>query len=174
MDKNFHLHAGFACLTDIGKLAFASQHHAVKPEPARRFHAKGAAQRHLRAGVQAQAGKIAPRQRRHAQILHDHGIRARGVNDGQRVSDARHFTGLDERVYGHVHAGMVQMGVAYGASQSAFIKVDGAGARAIGRIAEIHGVCPAIHGGAQRLLVSGGAEQFGQVKRHDRSPSETV
>ena len=71
---------------------------------------------------------------------------------------------LDERVDGHMHARVMQMGITNSAFKRFVVKINGAGTRAKGFVAEIHGVCAAVDGSAQSAFIAGGAEQFGQIQ----------
>ena len=68
-----------------------------------------------------------------------------------------------------MHAHMIEVRVAHGPLQRLAVEVDGAGARAEGAVAQINRVGPAVHGGAQGCLVSGGQKQFGKGGRHGGS-----
>ena len=91
MDEHLQLRAEIGAAADFIIGHFARQHHAAEALLYQKFHALRIVYRHLRAGVQRQIAVHLPKRARHADILHDHAVRARAADFINRFFQSRVF-----------------------------------------------------------------------------------
>ena len=121
------------------------KHHARKAETAQHFHACGIVHGHLRGGVQGQRGTHATHERGGADILHDHGVRARSRNVAHSVRKRIQFRIQQKRVERDVHAHLPRMAIRHGALEGLRVKVCRVAARVESGKAEIDRIRATAH-----------------------------
>lgn len=145
-----------ADMADLLERELAREHDAREAELRERFDALEAADRHLRARVERQVGHRLMGDTRDAEVLHEHGVGARLVEEAQVVPEGPHFLVCHDRVDRHVDGDLSQVCEVDGLAQRLAVEVTCVGARAEGIARQIDGIRAVLHRRNECLAAAGG------------------
>ena len=145
-----------ADMADLLEGEFAREHDAREAELRERPHALEAADRHLRARVERQVGHRLMGDTRDAEVLHEHGVGARLVEEAQVVPEGLHFLICHDRVDRHVDGDLSQVCEVDGLAQRLAVEVTCIGARAEGIARQVNRIRAVLHRRNECLAAAGG------------------
>ncbi len=167
MDEDFEV--SFGLRPDGGDVVegeLAGQDDAGRAKRRCELDRRGVGARHLRRGVNGEAGGDRLDEPGDAEVLDDDRIDARLGAEADGRFDARELVVEDERVERDVALGPALMEIPKGFTERVPVEVRRAGARVEPVQSEVDGVRTRLDCGAQRGEVAGGGEDFGATGGH--------
>ena len=137
---------------------FAGEDDAREAEVLHRLRTGEIVNRHLRRGVEREAGRVCLGNLRDAEVLDERGVGTGGFEELQVISDACELLVEHHRIHRDVDAYAAQVGVADGGRERVFVEVVRIGARTEAAACEIHGIGTGFDGCTQRVGTAGRGE----------------
>ena len=140
MNKYFSLNTGIRTLANLFQGALPCQHRPADSVFSAPYHSCPVVNGHLGTRVHRQVREKVPGNSQHTQVLHQHSVRMKIIQQPQYLCHLCQFPVLHQRVHGHMNPHMAQMGIADGIFQLLPVKIPCTGARTESGIPKVYRV----------------------------------